>query len=186
MKKIFGTLLFATALLPAIAQETIYPAKEFKGKTIISNGTVHVGNGTVIENATVVVNNGKITSVGTTAVSAGNNDRVIDARGKHVYPGLILANTDVGLKEIANGVRASNDYAELGDFNSNIRAITAYNTDSRVMAVLRSNGILLASVAPQGGSVSGSSTVVQLDAWNWEDAAYQMDGGMHINLPSFI
>lgn len=186
MKKIFGTILFAAALLPAVAQETIYPAKEFKGKTIISNGTVHIGNGTVIENGTIVINNGKISSVGTTAVSAGNNDRVIDARGKHVYPGLILANTDVGLKEIANGVRASNDYAELGDFNSNIRAITAYNTDSRVMGVLRSNGILLASVAPQGGSVSGSSTVVQLDAWNWEDAAYQMDGGMHINLPSFI
>ena len=186
MKKIFGTMLFAAALLLAVAQETVYPAKEFKGKTIISNGTVHVGNGTVIENGTVVINNGKITAVGTAAVSAGNNDRVIDARGKHVYPGLILANTDVGLKEIANGVRASNDYAELGDFNSNIRAITAYNTDSRVMAVLRSNGILLASVAPQGGSVSGSSTVVQLDAWNWEDAAYQMDGGMHINLPSFI
>jgi imidazolonepropionase-like amidohydrolase len=54
------------------------------------------------------------------------------------------------------------------------------------MAVLRSNGILLASVAPQGGSVSGSSTIVQLDAWNWEDAAYQMDAGMHITLPSFI
>ena len=186
MKKIFGTILFTAALLPAVAQETVYPAKEFKGKTIISNGTVHVGNGTVIENGTIVISNGKISAVSNAAVSAGNNDRVIDARGKHVYPGLILANTDVGLKEIANGVRASNDYAELGDFNSNIRAITAYNTDSRVMGVLRSNGILLASVAPQGGSVSGSSTVVQLDAWNWEDAAYQMDGGMHINLPSFI
>ena len=124
--------------------------------------------------------------MGAGAGSPGSDARVIDAKGKHVYPGLILANTDIGLKEIANGVRASNDYTELGEFNSNIRAITAYNTDSRVMAVLRSNGILLASVAPQGGSVSGSSTIVQLDAWNWEDAAYQMDAGMHITLPSFI
>ena len=186
MKKILWSCLLSIALLPAGAQEVIYPAKEFKGKTFITNGTIHVGNGTVIENGTVVISNGKITSVGAGAGSPGSDARVIDAKGKHVYPGLILANTDIGLKEIANGVRASNDYTELGEFNSNIRAITAYNTDSRVMAVLRSNGILLASVAPQGGSVSGSSTIVQLDAWNWEDAAYQMDAGMHITLPSFI
>jgi imidazolonepropionase-like amidohydrolase len=186
MKKFIWSCLLSVALLSAGAQEVIYPAKEFKGKTFITNGTIHVGNGTVIENGTIVVSNGKITSVGAGAGSPGSDARVIDAKGKHVYPGLILANSDIGLKEIANGVRASNDYTELGDFNSNIRAITAYNTDSRVMAVLRSNGILLASVAPQGGSVSGSSTIVQLDAWNWEDAAYQMDAGMHINLPSFI
>jgi imidazolonepropionase-like amidohydrolase len=186
MKKIIWSCLLSIALLPAGAQEVIYPAKEFKGKTFITNGTIHVGNGTVIENGTVVISNGKITSVGAGAGSPGSDARVIDAKGKHVYPGLILANTDIGLKEIANGVRASNDHTELGEFNSNIRAITAYNTDSRVMAVLRSNGILLASVAPQGGSVSGSSTIVQLDAWNWEDAAYQMDAGMHITLPSFI
>lgn len=186
MKKILWSCLLSISLLPAGAQEVVYPAKEFKGKTFITNGTIHVGNGTVIENGTVVISNGKITSVGAGASSPGNDARVIDAKGKHIYPGLILANTDIGLKEIANGVRASNDYTELGEFNSNIRAITAYNTDSRVMAVLRSNGILLASVAPQGGSVSGSSTIVQLDAWNWEDAAYQMDAGMHITLPSFI
>ena len=186
MKKIIWSCLLSIALLPVGAQEVIYPAKEFKGKTFITNGTIHVGNGAVIENGTVVISNGKITSVGAGASSPGSDARVIDAKGKHVYPGLILANTDIGLKEIANGVRASNDYTELGEFNSNIRAITAYNTDSRVMAVLRSNGILLASVAPQGGSVSGSSTIVQLDAWNWEDAAYQMDAGMHITLPSFI
>lgn len=186
MKKILWSCLLSIALLPAGAQEVIYPAKEFKGKTFVTNGTIHVGNGTVIENGTIVISNGKITSVGAGASSPGSDTRVIDAKGKHVYPGLILANTDIGLKEIANGVRASNDHTELGEFNSNIRAITAYNTDSRVMAVLRSNGILLASVAPQGGSVSGSSTIVQLDAWNWEDAAYQMDAGMHITLPSFI
>ena len=135
MKKIIWSCLLSVALLSAGAQEVIYPAKEFKGKTFITNGTIHVGNGTVIENGTVVISNGKITSVGVGAGSPGSDARVIDAKGKHVYPGLILANTDIGLKEIANGVRASNDYTELGEFNSNIRAITAYNTDSRVMAV---------------------------------------------------
>lgn len=186
MKKLLTICWLSCFAIPAFSQEVVYPAPDFKGKTFITNGTIHVGNGTVIDNGNIVVTNGKITAVGASAVTPGSNDRVIDAKGKHVYPGLILANTDIGLKEIANGVRASNDFSELGDFNSNIRSIVAYNTDSRVPAVLRSNGILLANVAPQGGVVSGSSSVVQLDAWNWEDAAYQTDIGMHINLPSFI
>ena len=139
-----------------------------------------------MENATVEINNGKVVGVSTNKAAGGGDSKVIDARGKQVYPGLILASTDLGLKEISNGVRASNDYAELGEFNSSVRSITAYNTDSRVINVLRSNGILLASITPEGGTISGSSTVVQLDAWNWEDAAYKMDAGIHMTLPSFI
>lgn len=187
MKKIFSTL--SVLLLVAgftKAQEVIYPAKENKGRIYITNGTVHVGNGTVLENATVEINGGKITNVGTNITPSASGATVVDAKGKHVYPGLILPSSDLGLKEIGAGVRASNDFSELGDYNSNIRSITAYNTDSRVIPVLRSNGILLANVVPAGGSVNGSSTVVQLDAWNWEDAAYNMDGAMHVTMPSFI
>ncbi|HEX7691795.1 MAG TPA: amidohydrolase family protein, partial [Sediminibacterium sp.] len=134
---------------------------------------------------TIEVNNGKIVNVGTNITPAAGA-KVVDASGKQVYPGLILPSTDLGLKEIANGVRGSNDYSELGDYNPNVRSITAYNTDSRVINVLRGNGILLASITPEGGIISGSSSVVQLDAWNWEDAAYKMDAGIHLNMPSFI
>lgn len=187
MKKIFSTIsaLFLIAGFMQ-AQEAVYPAKEYKGRIYITNGTVHVGNGTVLENATVEVTNGKITNVGTNVSVSGSDAKVVDAKGKHVYPGLILPSTDLGLKEIGAGVRASNDYTELGDINTSIRSITAYNTDSRVIGVLRANGILLASVAPEGGTISGSSSVVQLDAWNWEDAAYKMDAGIHMTIPSFV
>jgi len=187
MKKIFSTisaLLLLTGLIQA--QETVYPAKEYKGRIYITNGTVHVGNGTVLENATVEINNGKIVNVAAGITVSGSDAKVIDAKGKQVYPGLILSSTDLGLKEIGSGVRGSNDFAELGEYNTSIRSITAYNTDSRVIGVLRANGILLASVAPEGGTISGSSSVVQLDAWNWEDAAYKMDGGIHVTMPSFI
>ena len=187
MKKIFSTisaLLLLTGLIQA--QETVYPAKEYKGRIYITNGTVHVGNGTVLENATVEINNGKIVNVAAGITVSGSDAKVIDAKGKQVYPGLILSSTDLGLKEIGSGVRGSNDFAELGEYNTSIRSITAYNTDSRVIGVLRANGILLASVAPEGGTISGSSSVVQLDAWNWEDAAYKMDGGVHVTMPSFI
>ncbi len=187
MKKILYTL---TALIAfssfGKAQESVYPAKDYKGLLFITNGTVHVGNGTVIENATIKINNGKIVEVGTNIAVPADNVQVFSAKGKQVYPGLILSSSDLGLKEISNGVRASNDYSEIGDINSDVRSITAYNADSRVINVLKGNGILLASVNPEGGSISGSSSVVQLDAWNWEDASYKMDAGIHLNMPSFI
>ena len=186
MKKIFSIVSLSLLVAGFVrAQEVVYPAKENKGIIYITGGTVHVGNGTILENATIEITGGKITNIGA-HLTAGPGATIVDAKGKQVYPGLILPSTDLGLKEIANGVRASNDYTELGEFNPNIRSITAYNTDSRVTGVLRSNGILLASIAPEGGSISGSSSVVQLDAWNWEDAVYKMDAGIHLTMPSFI
>ncbi len=186
MKKIFSSLTALLIITAAVkAQDVVYPAAAYTGKMYITNGTVHIGNGHVLEGATVEINNGKIVQVAA-GITPASGAKVFDAKGKQVYPGLILSNTDLGLKEIANGVRGSNDHTELGDFNPSVRSITAYNTDSKVINVLKSNGILLASVAPEGGTISGSSSVVQLDAWNWEDAAYKMDAGIHLTLPSFI
>ncbi|HEY8895819.1 MAG TPA: amidohydrolase family protein [Niastella sp.] len=185
MKKLI-IFIHCLALLTAVqAQEGVYPAKPYTGKLFITNGTIHVGNGQVIENGTIEVNNGKIVQVGAN-ISVTNDAKVVDAKGKQVYPGLILPVTDLGLKEIGSGVRGSNDYSELGDYNNSIRSIVAYNTDSKIINTLKANGILLAGVTPQGGTISGSSTVVQLDAWNWEDAAYKMDNAIHLNMPSFI
>lgn len=186
MKKYIVTLSAVLALtVTARAQDDVYPAKDYKGRLYITNGTVHVGNGQVIENATIAVENGKIIQVGAN-LPVPADVKVFDAKGKQVYPGLILPVTDLGLKEIANGVRGSNDYEEIGELNPSVRAIAAYNTDSRIIGSLRANGILLAGVTPQGGSISGSSSVVQLDAWNWEDAAYKLDQGIHLNMPTFI
>ena len=187
MKKLVYTLTALIAMSGFTkAQESVYPSQENKGLLFITNGTVHVGNGTVLENATIKINDGKIVEVGTNIAIPSNDAQVINAKGKQVYPGLILSSSDVGLKEISNGVRASNDYQEIGEYNSDVRSITAYNTDSRVINVLRSNGILLASVNPEGGIITGSSSVVQFDAWNWEDAVYKMDAGIHLNMPSFV
>jgi imidazolonepropionase-like amidohydrolase len=186
MTKIYSLLAILSFALFVQAQDDVYPAKEYKGPLFITNGTVHVGNGQVTENATVEINNGKIVRVGTDIAIPQDDVKVFDARGKHVYPGLILPQSDLGLKEISGSVRGSNDYRELGDLNPNIRSIVAYNAASSMINVLKANGILMAATVPQGGTISGSSSVVQLDAWNWEDAAFATDNGMHINLPSFV
>jgi imidazolonepropionase-like amidohydrolase len=158
------------------------PASSSGGAIMLVGGTVHVGNGQVLENATIVMENGKIVSLGKGKPNA-SEATLINIEGKHVYPGLIAINTAIGLNEVA-AVRATQDYAEVGDFNPNVRAIIAYNTDSRVTPTVRSNGVMLAQVVPQGGTVSGQSSVVELDAWNWEDAAYKMDDGIYLNWPN--
>jgi imidazolonepropionase-like amidohydrolase len=184
MKKIllsFATICF---LMTVRSQETIAPAPKQVQPIAITNATVHVGNGQVLNNATVVVTNGKITAVGNN-VTAPAGAKTINAQGKHVYPGLILSSSNLGLVEV-NAVRATNDVREIGEMNPNVRSIIAYNTDSRVINTLRPNGVLLASIVPQGGLVSGQSSVVQLDAWNWEDAAVKIDNGIHFNVPSLL
>ena len=145
-------LLFG--LVAAQAQDDVLPTPPNKGKLYITGGTIHVGNGQVIENGTIEIDNGKIVRVGTdVSAAAGSGAKVIDAKGKQVYPGLILSVTDLGLKEIGSGVRGSNDFQELGDLNPSIRAIVAYNTDSKIIGTLRANGILLAGTTPDRKSV---------------------------------
>jgi imidazolonepropionase-like amidohydrolase len=174
-----------SVILGLTAQENIYPAKEYKGLLFIKNGTVHVGNGQVLENTTIEVREGKIHRMGQNLAIPMDDVKVFDATGRHVYPGLILANTDLGLVEISS-VRASSDGTEVGSYNPSVRSIVAYNTDSKLINPLRNMGILLAHIAPRGGEISGSSSVVQLDAWNWEDAAYKQDNGIHYNMPDLI
>ncbi len=186
MKK-YTTIVAGLLLsLSSMAQETVYPAPAHKGMLFIKNGTVHVGNGQVLENTSIQINNGKIEKIGTNLPIPADDVKVFDAAGKHVYPGLIMSSTNTGLKEIGSGVKGSNDFSEIGALNPNVKSIVAYNSESKVINTLRSNGILLANIVPQGQLLAGSSSVVQFDAWNWEDAAYKTDGGMHFYMPSLI
>ncbi|MBZ5857356.1 amidohydrolase family protein [Flavihumibacter profundi] len=180
--RIIFALLFSSA---AMSQENVYPAKEYKGLLFIKNANVHVGNGQVLDNVTIQVNNGKIEKIGKDLPIPMDDVKVFDVKGKQVYPGLILSGSLLGLVEV-NSVRSTIDHTEMGYYNPSIRSIVAYNTDSKVINTLRSNGILLANIVPQGGRISGSSSVVQLDAWNYEDAAYKMDNGIHVNMPDLL
>jgi imidazolonepropionase-like amidohydrolase len=184
MKKIFLSLVSICFLLNVRAQETVYPAPKQTVTTVITNATVHTGKGEVIEGATIVITDGKIAAVGKN-ITVPSGATTVDAKGKQVYPGLILPISNLGLVEMPS-VRATTDVQEIGDLNPNVRSIVAYNTDSKIINTLRSNGVLLANIVPEGGLISGSSTVVQLDAWNWEDAAYKTDEGIHFNMPSLM
>lgn len=163
----------------SFAQQT--PADKQTEAITITGATVHVGDGTVIENGTVVFENGKIQAVGNANITSKGN--VIDASGKHIYPGFIGANTNLGLVEV-DAVNASNDQAEMGSMIPHVRSLIAYNAESKVIESMRPNGILTAQVSPNGGTFSGTSSIMQLDAWNWQDAAIKTDDGVFLNWPS--
>ncbi|RZK55334.1 MAG: amidohydrolase, partial [Pedobacter sp.] len=175
--------LFASVSL-TYGQANISPAKPQSQKVIVMGAIIHTGDGKVIDNGYITFDKGKITGIGdATVVKLALTDaKVITATGKHIYPGFISPITNLGLLEIES-VKATKDDSELGENNAHIRALIAYNTDSKVPATLRSNGILMAQITPSGGTISGSSSVVQLDAWNWEDAAIKKDDAMHMTWP---
>lgn len=175
--------LFMLCCSVVIAQQT--PASKQNKDIAIIGAAAHIGNGQVIENSIITFSNGKITNVAdATSVRVNSNTTdIIDATGKHVYPGFITANSSLGLVEV-NAVRASNDQRETGNIKPHIRSLIAYNAESKVVESMRPNGVLVGQISPKGGRISGTSSVMQFDAWNWEDAAVKVDDGIHITWPN--
>ena len=163
------------------------PAAEQEEAILLKGGVAHLGNGKVINNSLIGFDDGKISIVEDAATSKLDivGYKVIDITGKHVYPGFILANSRVGLQEVSS-LRAMNDNAETAGVNPNVRALVAYNTDSEMPPTFRFNGILLAETTPNGGRISGTSSLMNMDGWNWQDAAQTVDVAIHLNWPNLM
>ena len=180
MKKIITALsILVSGVL--LGQQT--PADVQSKSILIVGATAHIGDGTIIKNSAIGFENGRITLVTTEDKVTTTFDTTIDGNGKHLYPGFIATNATLGLVEI-DAVRASDDEEDLGEMIPHIRSLIAYNAESKVIESVRPNGVLMAQVTPRGGTLSGQSSVMQLDAWNWEDAAYKIDEGIHLNWPN--
>jgi hypothetical protein len=162
------------------------PAPDQSGPIALTGAIIHVGDGTVIGDGVITFDDGIITAVGDASDNIDlTNHEVFDVQGRHVYPGFVLPNTSLGLSEVSS-VRATQDIVEEGDINASVRSAIAYNTDSEIIPTNRFNGILTAQVAPQGGLISGSSSVFKLDGWNWEDAMLSEDVGLHLHWPGMM
>lgn len=161
------------------------PQEQTYKRILIQNGSAHLGTGEYIHNSSIGIEDGKILFVRnalTYNMEASEWDTIISIKGKHIYPGFIAANLTLGLTEI-DAVRATRDFRETGTINPNVRSLIAYNTDSKVMYTIRTNGVLVTQSTPRGGLISGTSSVMALDGWNWEDAVYKADDGVHLNWP---
>ena len=183
MKKIVVIALVLGLSINTKAQHT--PAKKQTKSVLILNATAHLGNGQTIENSAIGFKDGKITLVADSKSANLSKDAyeiTVDATGKHVYPGFIAPNSTLGLVEV-DAVKSSNDEKEIGSINPNVRSIIAYTAESKVIETVRPNGILMAQITPRGGTISGTSSIVQLDSWNWKDALIKENDGIHLNFP---
>jgi len=184
MKKFL--ILFLVLLNVKLFAQVPEPVNDQTKPVLIYNAFIHIGDGNTIKNGFVSFDNGKITDVSSEDLDLEsgiyNTFLKINANGSHLYPGLILPNSKVGLEDIS-AVRATVDHTEVGELNSNIRSLIAFNTDSEVISTFRYNGILLSQVVPDGSFVTGNSSIMMMEGWNWEDAAYKIDDGMHVKWP---
>lgn len=181
MKILWRVVVFVCTCVGALAHGEIPGAAQSK-PIALTNATIHTGKRNVIERGTIVFDKGKIIALGTN-VSIPATAQTIDCSGSIVYPGFIAPNSTLGLVEI-EAVRATRDVAETGSINPNARAEVAYNPDSEIIPTVRSNGVLLANVVPQGGLISGTSSVLQLDGWTREDAGIKGSAALSINFPN--
>ena len=180
--------LLAAAALSAHASDQVTPAPQ-RQALLITGATLHTVSGAVIEGGSMLVERGRIRAIaapgGTLPAAETGPATVLDLRGRHIYPGFIAANSALGLVEV-QAVRATVDTNELGVINPNVRALVALNADSELLPVARSNGVLAALAVPGAsgfGAIAGTSVLLQIDGWTWEDMALVREVGLHVVLP---
>lgn len=178
-------LLVAFCAINAAANPNIPPPPQQK-PLMITGATLHTVSGEPIANGRMLVDRGRIVAIGPAAsVPDQPGATVVALTGKHIYPGFVAANTTIGLVEVQS-VRATVDTTETGAINPNSRALVAVNADSELIPVARANGVLAALSAPRAGAttlIAGTSALIQLDGWNWEDMGLVREVGLHITLP---
>lgn len=178
--RIVVLLIWALLSVSVVAQK--------QGSVLLINGFLHIGNGEVIESAFIGIREGKIAELKNSLATTYNRedwDTIVDLMGKHVYPAFIAPNSTLGLTEV-DAVRATRDFNEVGQYNPHIRSQIAFNVESKVISTVRTNGVLIAQATPRGGDISGTSSVMMLNGWNWEDATVLKDDGVHVNWPSSL
>ena len=177
-----GASITVAGIASSVCASDVIPAPPQARPIVLKGATIHPVAGPEIASGLVVFENGKITAVAADAVAPPNAE-VIDVTGKHIYPGLISANTVLGLTEIG-AVRATIDIEEPGSINPNVRSVTSINPDSELIPVARSNGILTAHAIPEGGIISGQSAVLRMDGWTPEAMTIHSPAAMHLRWPN--
>lgn len=176
-----AALATAAAYAPAARAESVVGAPP-AGRVALVGGTVHPASGPALEVGTVVFRAGRIESVAPGA-TAPPDAEVVDCRGRHVWPGMISANTVLGMVEIGS-VRGTQDSRELGQVNPNIRAEVQVNPDSDHLPVTRLGGVTRALSVPRGGALSGTSALIGLMGWTWEDLVTRAPVALHVQWPA--
>src|SRR5271170_1253183 len=163
MTAVAGSLVFGL-VGAVVAQAPMVDITPKAGVIAITGGKLLTITHGVIENGVVLIEGGKITAVGTAAsVKVPKGATIVDAKGMTVYPGLIDADTRLGLSEIASD-QMTNDTVELSDeIFPQMHVYDAFHAESEHIPITRFNGITNAIVAPaETDTIPGQDSFIQL------------------------
>jgi imidazolonepropionase-like amidohydrolase len=176
----------ASVAVPSIASAQLAANRERNAPNVyaITNARIVAGPGSIVERGTVVVRNGVIAAVGAT-VQAPADARVIDGNGLTIYPGVIDANSSLGLGGGAavvadagrggrggggRGAAPAQQGAPVGAPNSlhpvglqpELTVVDLLHADEEALAGPQSAGITAALTVPSTGIFRGESAVINL------------------------
>ncbi len=178
---ILSTVILVSALgsviQPSVADE---PARD----VFLVGATIHPVSGPEIPGGTLHLSGSSIVAVGAD-LKVPADARTVDVAGKHIYPTFVHAGSVLGLTEVS-AVASTVDASENGDLNPELRVEVAFHGDSRLLPVARAGGVLYAHVVPRGGILSGSSAVLRLEGWNWQDMLVRAPVGLHLRYPPVL
>jgi len=167
-----AAVAFALAASPVAAQQV----------TALTGATVHTVEGEAIDNGVVLIEGRDISALGAD-IEIPDGAEVIDLEGSHVYPGFVHPLSALGLTEISS-VAGTVDNTEMGAINAALRVEVAFNHDSALLPVNVAGGILTTHTVPSGGLIRGTSAVMNMEGWSWEDMTIKAPAGMHIDFPA--
>ncbi|HEY6213925.1 MAG TPA: amidohydrolase family protein [Vicinamibacterales bacterium] len=142
------------------------------GVFAITGGTVHPVSGPEIANGTVVIRDGLIEAVGAN-VAVPADATVIDAKGKHVYPGLIDAQTSLGFPSASpaprrRGAARPAQTEQLPETSPAFVAMREAKLSDDDVEAKRGTGVTTIVTVPAFGIFNGQSVVLDLGEGSME------------------
>lgn len=125
---------------------------------LIKNGKIITITGKTYENGCILIKNGKIIEISEHIEE--NNERVIDAKGGWVIPGIIDAHCHVGMFEEGIGFEGSDGNEATDPITPHLRAIDAVNPMDSAFEDARNSGITTVMTGPGSANVIGGQFVV--------------------------
>jgi imidazolonepropionase-like amidohydrolase len=178
-RRIVALLMFLTAS-PLFA--------DAPGVYAITGGTVHPVSGPDIPNGTVVVRNGLVEAVGAN-VAIPADATTIDAKGLHVYPGLIDAHTSLGFASApprrggfgAGGGAAAASRETPPEPTPDFVALRNVRISDDDADAKRATGVTTVHTAPTTGIFNGQSVVLNLGTGSAESRAIRHPAAMQVS-----
>lgn len=155
----------AVAAPPAGRPEpgAIKPQPEAAPHLLLVGGKIHIGDGNVIADGWLEIEDGRIKATGKGAPPSVAGATTVDVKGKWLTPGLVAAESQLGLVEIELESSTRDDQRKA---EHHVRAgydpADAINTESSLLQIQAVEGVTSAVVAPGGGLFSGQGAWLDL------------------------